>query len=332
MTRTEYNEEKLMKRFTLKTLAATFLFAFAGVSQAAFPDKPIKLVVPFPPGGTTDVVARQVAPKAAEILGQPIIIENKGGAGASIGSDFVAKSPADGYTLLVATNSHTANPFIYKSLPYDTVKDFTSIALIGDNPGIFVVHPSVPANNVKEFVAYAKAANPPLGFGSAGAGTYPHLSAELFKDQAGIPMMHVPYKGAGPALIDLLGGVYQFKVEGSATAMAHIKAGKLKALGVTSRERIAAAPDLPTVAEQGYPEYETNFWMAILGPANMPKDVKDKLEAAFVKALKDKDLIAKLEGLSVRVMGGSANDTDALITKELKMWPPIVKKAGITAN
>ena len=321
-----------MQRFTFKALAAAVLLGLAGTAIAAFPDKPIRLVVPFPPGGTTDVVARHVAPKAAEILGQPIIIENKGGAGASIGSDFVAKSPADGYTLLVATNSHTANPFIYKSLPYDTVKDFTSIALIGDNPGIFVVHPSVPVSNVKEFVAYAKKANPPLSFGSAGAGTYPHLSAELFKDQAGIQMEHIPYKGAGPALIDLLGGVYQFKVEGSATAMSHIQAGKLKALGVTSKQRIAAAPEIPTVAEQGYPEYETNFWMAILGPANMPKDVKDKLEAAFVKAIKDKDVTAKLEGVSVRVMAGSAKDLDGLIQKELKMWPPIVKKANITAN
>jgi len=321
-----------MKRFTLKVLAATCLLAFAGISQAAFPDKPIRLVVPFPPGGTTDVVARHVAPKAAEILGQQIIIENKGGAGASIGSDFVAKSPADGYTLLVATNSHTANPFIYKSLPYDTVKDFTSIALIGDNPGIFAVHPSVPANNLKEFVEYAKKANPPIGFGSAGAGTYPHLSAELFKVQAGIDMIHVPYKGAGPALIDLLGGVYQFKVEGSATAASHVRAGKLKAFGVTSKERIAAFPDMPTVAEQGYPEYETNFWMAILGPANMPKDVKDKLEAAFVKAIKDKEVAAKLDGLSVRVMGLPGKDVDALIARELKIWPPIIKKAGINAN
>ena len=322
-----------MNRITrLKALVAAALLGTAAIANAAFPEKPLRLVVPFPPGGTTDVVARHVAPKVAEILGQPVIVENKGGAGGSIGTEMVAKSPPDGYTMLMATNSHTANPAIYKDLPFNTAKDFASVALIGDSPGLFLVHPSVPANNLKEFVALAKKANPPLTFGTAGAGTYPHLSAELFKVQAGIDMTHIPYKGAGPALIDLLAGVYQFKVEGITTGLAHVKSGKLKVFGITSKERMPLAPEIPTVAEQGYPEYETNFWMAILVPAGTPKDVIAKLEKAYLQALADKDVAAKLEGLSVRVMAKPATAVDELINRELKLWPPIVKKAGITAN
>jgi tripartite-type tricarboxylate transporter receptor subunit TctC len=316
----------------LKALAAAVLLGATSLAQAAFPEKPIRLVVPFPPGGTTDVVARHLGPKVGEILGQPVVIENKGGAGGSIATEMVAKSPADGYTLIIATNSHTANPAIYKSLAFDTAKDFASIALIGDTPGLVLVHPSIPANNLKEFVALAKRSNPPLTFGTAGAGTYPHLSAELLKDQAGIDMVHIPYKGAGPALVDLLAGVYSMKVEGITTGLAHVKAGKLRALGITSKERMPLAPEIPTVAEQGYPEYETNFWMAILAPAGTPKDVLAKLEAAFLKALQDKEIAAKLEGLSVRVIGKPASAVDALVARELKLWPPIVKKAGITAN
>lgn len=322
-----------MNRFTrLKALATALALGSATLVQAAFPDKPIRLVVPFPPGGTTDVVARHVAPKVGEILGQPVVIENKGGAGGSIATEMVARSPADGYTLIMATNSHTANPAIYKNLAFDTAKDFASVALIGDSPGLFLVHPSVPANNLKEFVELAKKSKPPLTFGTAGAGTYPHLSAELFKDQAGVDMTHIPYKGAGPALIDLLAGVYTFKVEGITTGLAHVKAGKLKVFGITSRERMPLAPDIPTVAEQGYPNYETNFWMAILVPAGTPRDVVAKLEQAFIKALQDKEVAAKLDALSVRVMAKPASAVDELVARELKQWPPIVKKAGITAN
>ncbi len=320
------------KRFTLKAIAAATLLGLTCAAQAAFPEKTITLVVPFPAGGTTDVVARQVAPKVAEILGQTVVVENKGGAGGSIATGLVAAAPADGYTLLMATNSHTVNPSVYKNLPFNTAKDFAPVVLMADSPGLFAAHPSVPANNLKEFVALAKSANPPLTFGTAGAGTYPHLSAELFKEQAGIQMMHVPYKGAGPALIDLLAGVYNFKVEGITTGLQHVKAGKLKVFGVTSRERMPQLPDVPTVAEQGYPEYETTFWMAILVPAKTPKDVVAKLESAFLKALQDPALGEKFATVGVRVIAKPAKDLDAMINKELQMWPAIVKRAGITSN
>jgi tripartite-type tricarboxylate transporter receptor subunit TctC len=321
-----------MKRFTLKALAAAALLA-AGVSaQAEYPDRPIKLVVPFPPGGTTDVVARLVAPKAAEALGQPIVVENKGGAGGSIATEMVAKSPADGYTLLMATNSHTVNPYVYKNLPFDTAKDFISVVLMADTPGIFAVHPSVKANNVKEFVELAKKADPKLTFGTAGAGTWPHLTTELFKERAKIDMLHIPYKGAGPAMNDLLGGVYNFKAEGIATGLQHVKAGKLKALGVTSLERLPQLPDVPTVAEQGYPGYESVFWMAIMVPAGTPKDVVAKLEKAFLKGLQDKSLAEKFDKLGVRVIAKPGHELEQKIQAELKMWPAIVSRAGIKAN
>jgi tripartite-type tricarboxylate transporter receptor subunit TctC len=320
------------RHIRMKALVAAALLGGAALAHAAFPEKPIRLVVPFPPGGTTDVVARRIAPKVGEILGQPMLIENKGGAGGTIATDMVAKSPADGYTLIMATNSHTANPSIYKSLPFDTVKDFVSVAMIADTPGLVVVHPSVPANNLTEFIELAKKSNPPITFGTAGAGTFPHLTAELLKARAGIEMTHIPYKGAGPAMVDLLAGVYQFKVDALPTAGGHVKAGKLKALAITSLERMPQMPDMPTVAEQGYPGFESSFWMAILAPAGTPKDVVAKLEQAFIKALQDKELADTLVAAGVRIIAKPASAVDALIARELKQWPPIVKKAGITAN
>jgi tripartite-type tricarboxylate transporter receptor subunit TctC len=319
-------------RTRLKSFVAAALLGSAMLAQAAFPEKPIRLFVPFPAGGTTDVVARHLVPKVSEILGQPLVIVNRGGAGGSIATGVVAESPADGYTLLMATNSHTANPSIYKRLPFDTAKDFASVALVADSPGLFVIHPSIPANNLKEFVALAKKANPPLTYGTAGAGTYPHLAAELFKAQAGIEMTHIPYKGAAPALVDLLAGVYALKVEGIATGLPQVKAGKLKALAVTSRERVQLAPDIPTVAEQGYPDYEANFWMAILVPAGTPKDVIARLEQAFITTAKDAEVAAKLQAIGQRVLGKPAPAVDELIARELKQWPPIVKKAGISVE
>jgi tripartite-type tricarboxylate transporter receptor subunit TctC len=322
-----------MYRFIrMKALVAAALLGSATLAHAAFPEKPIRLVVPFPPGGTTDVVARRIAPKVGEILGQTVVIENKGGAGGTIATEMVAKSPADGYTLIMATNSHTANPAIYKSLPFDTVKDFVSVAMIADTPGLIVVHPSVPAKNLTEFIALAKKSNPPITFGTAGAGTFPHLTTELLKARAGIEMTHIPYKGAGPAMVDLLAGVYQFKVDALPTAGGHVKAGKLKAYAVTSSERMPQLPDMPTVAELGYPGFESSFWMAILAPAGTPKDVVAKLEQAFIKALQDKEIADMLVAAGVRIIAKPASAVDELIARELKQWPPIVKKAGIMAN
>ena len=312
--------------------SVAILVASASAVAASFPEKPVHLVVPFPPGGTTDVVARRISKRVGEILGQPVVIENKGGAGGTIATLMVAKSPPDGYTLLMATNSHTANPAIYKSLPFDTVKDFRSVVMIGDTPGLVVIHPSVPANTLQEFVALAKVSNPPRVYGTAGAGTFPHLATELFLDRAEIQMTHLPYKGAGPAMVDLLGGVYQFKVDALPTAGQFIKSGKLKVLAATSLERMPQMPDLPTVAEQGYPGFETAFWMAVLAPAGTPDDAVNTIEKAFVKALQDPEIKQQLFVDGFRVIAKPGSTADELIARELKQWPPIVKKAGILAN
>lgn len=315
-----------------KWAAAAALVAAAGLCHAAYPDKPIRLVVPFPPGGTTDVVARQIAPKLQAVLGQPVIIENRGGAGGIVATEYVAKAAPDGYTVIMATNSHTANPAIYSKLPYDTKKEFVSVAMVADTPGLLVANAKFAPDNFKEFLEAARKAKPPLTFGTAGVGTFPHLTMELLKDRAGIDLVHVPYKGAGPAMTDLLGGVYDVKVDAYATAAQHIKSGKLKVYAATSLERIPQYPDLPTVAEMGYPGFESTFWMAILAPAGTPKDVVATLQKAFMTTLQDKSIVEKLDNSGVRPLPKPASAVDELIGRELKQWPPIVKKANISAE
>lgn len=313
-------------------IAAAITFAGAAAAAAAFPDRPMRLVVPFPPGGTTDVVARVIAPKVGEILKGTVIVDNRGGAGGSIATELVAKARADGYTLLMATNSHTVNPSIYKNLSFDTAKDLAPVALIGDTAALFAAHPSVSANTLSEFVALARKSNPPLKYGSAGAGTFPHLATELFMEMAKIKMVHIPYKGAAPALTDLLGGQYQVKIEGAVTGVPHAKSGRLKVYGVTSKERLPQLPDVPAIAEQGYPDYESTFWMAIFAPAGTPREVLAALEQAFTAAARSKEIGDKFEALSTRVLAKSASDLDQMIKRELSLWPGIVQRTSASAN
>jgi tripartite-type tricarboxylate transporter receptor subunit TctC len=321
----------MFERHFVGIAAAITLAGSAGMA-AAYPDRPIRLVVPFPPGGTTDVVARVIAPKVGEMLKGNLIVDNRGGAGGSIATELVAKARADGHTLLMATNSHTVNPSIYKNLTFDTAKDLAPVALVADTAALFAAHPSVAANNLGEFVALARKSNPPLRYGSAGAGTFPHLATELFMEMAKIKMVHIPYKGAAPALTDLLGGQYQVKIEGAVTGVAHVKAGRLKAYGVTSKERLPQLPDVPTIAEQGYPDYESTFWMAILAPAGTPREVLAALERAFTVAARSKEIGDKFEALSTRVLARPASDLDQMIKRELATWPAIVQRTSASAN
>lgn len=321
----------MFERHFVGIAAAITLAGSAGMA-AAYPDRPIRLVVPFPPGGTTDVVARVIAPKVGEMLKGNVIVDNRGGAGGSIATELVAKARADGHTLLMATNSHTVNPSIYKNLTFDTAKDLAPVALVADTAALFAAHPSVAANNLGEFVALARKSNPPLRYGSAGAGTFPHLATELFMEMAKIKMVHIPYKGAAPALTDLLGGQYQVKIEGAVTGVAHVKAGRLKAYGVTSKERLPQLPDVPTIAEQGYPDYESTFWMAILAPAGTPREVLAALERAFTVAARSKEIGDKFEALSTRVLARPASDLDHMIKRELATWPAIVQRTSASAN
>jgi len=311
----------------MPTLLLTMILGSATASTDAFPDRPIRLVVPFPPGGSTDLVARIVGAKAGQILGQQVIVDNRAGAGGSIGSAYVAKADPDGYTLLMATTSHTANPSLYQQLPYDTSNDFASISLLCDMPGLLVAHPSVPANDLVEFVHYAKAQK--LDYGSAGIGTFPHLSMAMLIDRADLEMTHIPYKGAAPALKDLVGGVYQAKVDAYITANDFVQDGKLKLYAVTSAQRMAKLPDVPTVAELGYPGFESTYWIGIVVPSATPAPIREKLEKAFREAIHDKDVSARLEATGTRPIGSSAADLDQRIQLELNQWPAILQKSGI---
>ncbi|HTK02801.1 MAG TPA: tripartite tricarboxylate transporter substrate binding protein [Bordetella sp.] len=318
----------MKKTFIAPALMLAAAALCASAHAGTFPDHSIRLVVPFSPGGSTDLVGRLVATKVSQILGQPVIVENRAGAGGVIGSDNVVKSPADGYSLLMATTSHTANPSIYKKLPYNTQKDFVPIALIGDMPGLLVANPSLPPNNFKEFIQYAKTHK--LSYGTAGSGTFPHLSMELLKAAAGLDMTHIPYKGAAPALTDLVGGVYDVKMDAYITAANFVKAGKLKLYAVSSLQRMPQLPDVPTIAESGYPGFESTYWIGIVAPAGVPADVRKKLEQAFTEAVHDKTVAAKLEDSGTRPIGGSAADLSALMDREFKQWPAIIRKAGIS--
>lgn len=314
-------------------LPALWLAALCGPAAAqadTFPDHPIHLVVPFSPGGSTDLVGRLVGAKVAQILGQPVIIENRAGAGGSIGTAYVAKSAPDGYTLLIATTSYTANPSLYKKLPFDTSKDFAPISLLCDMPGLLVAHPSLPPNNFAQFIRYAKTHK--LDYGSAGVGTFPHLSMEMLKRRAGLQMTHIPYKGAAPALADLVRGVYQVKVDAYITAAGFVRSGKLKLYAVTSAQRMPQLPDVPTVAESGYPGFESTYWIGVVVPSATPAPIRAKLEKAFMQAVHDKDVAAKLLATGTRPIGSSAEVLGQRVQHELAQWPVILRNAGITAK
>lgn len=313
----------------LKVLLAAVLVGASTLVNAAFPEKPLRLVVPFPPGGATDLAARTVAKEAEKVLGQPIIVDNRPGATGLIATEFVAKAPADGYTLLLASSSHTVNPYVYRTLPFDTAKAFVSIAMIAETPGVLVIHPSLPVSNFKEFIEFARKSNPPLFFGTSGPGTFSHLTVELLKSRAGIQMSAVPYKGTGPGMTDLIAGVYPVRIDVLPSSLRFIPTGKIKALAVTSAERIVQLPDVPTIAELGFPGFDITYWMAVLAPAGTPKEIVSKLERAFIDPLKDKDVAAGMTAAGLTVLAKPASYVDELIARELAQWPPIVKSANI---
>src|SRR5688500_18419608 len=279
-----------------RLLALVLLFAAQAAFAQSFPSKPIRLIAPFAPGGALDLIARGVGAKVSESTGQPVIVENRAGASGAIGSDFVAKSAPDGYTILLgATTTHGINPaFNPKSLPYDAVKDFTPISLVATIPHALIVGPKLPATSVQELIKLGKSRS--LNFGSAGNGSPHHLAAELFKSLTGIDAVHVPYKGSGPALADLMGGNIDFISVEYTAAEPHVKSGKLKALATATAQR-APGIDLPTVAEAGYRGFEVTSWYAVFGPAGMPRDVTQKLAGEIHKAVNETDLRERLKGL-----------------------------------
>ena len=299
----------------------------------AFPDKPVRFVVGFTPGGPSDILARALGDKLGTQLGQPVVIENRPGAGGNIAAEAVARSTPDGHTWLLGNNSILAtNQALYRRLSYDSAKDFAPVALVANQPNILVVHPGVPVHSVAELVAYAKSQPGKLNYASSGSGAAAHLAAELFKAMTGIDMVHVPYKGAQPALTDVLAGQGQLMFATSASVLPYIKAGRLRARAVTTPQRSAALPELPTVSESGVPGFEATTWHGVVVPAATPYPVIARLNEEINRALSDPQLRERLNGLGAEVAGGTPQDFAGYIAREIPKWTKVVKDSGARAD
>ena len=302
-------------------------------ADSAYPQRAIRLIIPYPPGGAGDIVGRLLAPRLTEALGQQVVVDNRGGGGQIIATELTAKAPADGHTLFLASATHSINPGLRRGkLPYDTLKDFAPITLVAESPLVFIAHPGLGVGSVKELVAAAKARPGRINYASSGPGTGGHLSVELLKFTTGIDVVHVPYKGAGPALIDLVAGQVQMMCTSPLPSMPHVKAGRLKALGMTSRNRSRAAPDVPTVAEQIGADYESSLWYAMLAPAGTPAAIVKRVHAETVKAVKAPDLAAQLLSQGAEPIGNSPPELEKFIAAEVRRWTQVIEKANIRAE
>ena len=323
-------------KFITSVLAAAALTAVAiapAAAQSTYPDKPIRIVVPYSAGGVVDTIARVIGDKLGTRLGQPVIVENKSGAGGAIGIDFVARAAPDGYTLLLASPALAVLPSLQKSVRWNGVRDFRAVGGIGVVPNIVVVHPSVPAKTMEEFVQLARKTNPPLTYATAGMGTSNHLSGELLVQEAKIKLTHVPYKGQTDALNDLLSGRVTMMPLTSQLAIPQVKEGKLRALGVTTAKRSSASPELPTVAESAkLPKYEVGTWFGLVGPKKMPQAVVDTLSKEVAEILTLPEVKTKLDGIGMDLDVQSAAAFDAYVAAETSKWTRVIKQAGIQPN
>ena len=324
----------LVRRRLMAALGAAACLAAVPLAAHAqgYPNKPVRLVVPYPPGGPTDIVARVVAQKLSEQTGQQFIIDNRPGAGGNTGAELVARSAPDGYTLVVATTAHAINPSLFKSLGYKLTKDFAPVSLLTSGPLVIVATPDLPASNVTELIALAKARPGGLNFASSGNGQSTHLAAELFASMAGVKMTHIPYKGSAPALTDVMGGQAQLMFDTMLSAMPQVKGGKLKALAVTSAKRSAAAPDLPTVAESGLPGYEAIAWNGLLAPAGTPPEVIARLSAELKKALALPEVKDKFEAQGFAATWNTPEAFGSFMNAEVQKWAQVVKVSGATLD
>ena len=322
-------------RFTATLVAALAATSFCAASAWAqsYPAKPVRIIVPYPPGGTVDLVARVMALRLTEQMGQNVIVENRAGANGTVGSDLVAKATPDGYTLLVQASIFAANPLFLPNVPYDVQKDFTAISNIGSVPLLVTAHPSVPAKNLREFLALVKADVKKYTFATSGLGSAGHLSEETIKRQAGVPeMLIVPYKGAGPALTDLIGGQVNSMIDPLPSSYPQVKAGKLTPLAVTSAKRVAFMPDVPTVAESGLPGFEMVSWYGLWGPANLPREITLKLSSEVAKAVRSPMINERLGDQGFEPAGSTPEQFAAYIRDEIGRYARIVKEANIKAE
>ena len=305
----------------------------AAVSAQAYPTKPVKFIVAYPPGGPTDILARMLSPKLQAGLGQPFLVESRPGAGGNVGTDFVAKSPPDGYTILLSASGPLAiNVTLYKSLPFDPLKDLTPVIHVASVPLVLVVHPSVPAQTVRELIALLKGKPDAYSFSSAGNGTPQHLSAELFQTMAGVKMVHVPYKGSAPAINDLVGGQVLIAFESMVAVLPQVKGGRLRALATTGTRRSSLLPDVPTVAEAGVPGYVSIAWYGVVAPGGTPKAIVDRLNAEIAKALDTPELKQRLAELGSDPVHGTPEQFGAFIKSETVRWGKVVKESGATVD
>ncbi len=316
-------------RYAAEVVVAASTFAMAS-SYAAYPEKPIRIVVAYTPAGATDILARTVGQKLNEVWGQPVIIDNRPGANGNIGTEYAAKATPDGYTILMVTaGTHGINPSLYRKLGFDAVKDFEAVSLVAMVPNIFVVNNSLPAKDVREFIAYAKANPGKLNYGSPGNGSTAHLSMELFKSMTGIQMVHIPYKGSAGVLADLIGGQIVATMDNMPPYLPQVKAGKIRALAVSPAKRSAAAPDIPTVAESGVPGYDSGAWFGLVAPAHTPKDVVNKLSRETARILQLGDVRARLTDLGAEPVGGTPEQFAAHIKSEIAKWAKVIKEANV---
>jgi len=310
-------------------LALAFVDASAQNAPPSYPTKFIRFIVPYAPGGSSDVLARTISQKLNDALGQTLVIDNRPGAGSMIGTDIAAKSPADGYTIILSDMPHTINPSIYAKVPYDPIRDFAPVTLIGVSPMFLFAHPSLQATNIKEFIALAKTQPGKIAIASGGTGATTHLMAELLQTHAGIKLNHVPYKGAGPALSDVVAGQVPATFTSMATAAPFAKSGRLRILGVTTSKRMAAFPDVPTFEESGVSGMVVEHWWGVMAPAGVPKAIIDKLRAAIVNAVNSPEVRERFTALSVEPRTTTPEQFRALLASDVKRWAKVVKDAGI---
>ena len=317
----------------MRTFASVlFISLTCGVAVATaqdYPNRPLRLVVPYPPGGATDIIARTLSQKLFEDLGQQVIVDNRPGGGQILGTDLVAKAPPNGYTMLLASVTHGINPGLVTKLPYDSVRDFTPISMVATSPNVLVINARLPVKSVKELIALAKAHPGQLNYASSGNGSGGHLAMELFRSMTGTVMTHVPYKGAGPALTDLIAGQVQLMFTSPLAALPHVRTGKLRVLGVGSSKRTEAAPDLVTIAEAGVPGYDAPLWYAILGPAGMPDEIVTRLNASFKSILAMRDVRERFSSNGVDATYSTAAEVAVHISREIEKWRKVILAAGI---
>ncbi|MBL8384036.1 MAG: tripartite tricarboxylate transporter substrate binding protein [Burkholderiales bacterium] len=310
-------------------LAAACALAGGAAHAQAWPAKPVRVVVPFPPGGTTDIMGRMVAQKLSDALGQPVVVDNRGGANGNIGSEHVAKSAPDGYTLIVSgVGSHGINQSLYRGLPFDVVRDFTHIAMIAKGPNSLVVHPAFPARDLKELVALARSRPGALSYASSGSGSSNHLSMEMLKTRAGLFITHIPYRGGNPAITDVMANVLPMMFINFDAALPHVKAGRLRAIAMTGTRRSAQLPEVPTVAESGFPGFAAESWTGLSGPAGMPREVVARLNAEMQKLAQLPDVRERLTGLGLEPVPGTSEDMTGFVRAEVEKWGQVVKASG----